>query len=131
MFKDLQKLIHSQQTEFNSEQTTLFQTLRNKPFWIWDVEEHKLEDIRTKGDCCFNHILSLPKKNGIEKPFYEYQKTIFDSLQDYKHLWIKKAIGLGITEFILRYMTWLCLKDNSNEKPGVKLYWIIIQVRTS
>src|ERR687888_213567 len=34
-------------------------------------------------------------------------------LQSYtKHLWIKKATGLGITEFMLRYMAWLCLKDD-------------------
>jgi late competence protein required for DNA uptake (superfamily II DNA/RNA helicase) len=25
-----------------------------------------------------------------------------------KHLWIKKATGLGITEFFLRMMAWLC-----------------------
>ncbi|MFL6393770.1 MAG: hypothetical protein ACJ708_03820 [Nitrososphaeraceae archaeon] len=30
-----------------------------------------------------------------------------------KHLWIKKAAGLGISEFMLRFMTWLCLKDNA------------------
>jgi hypothetical protein len=27
--------------------------------------------------------------------------------------WIKKATGLGVTEFILRYMAWLCLNDDS------------------
>src|SRR3954451_20607745 len=30
-----------------------------------------------------------------------------------KHLWIKKATGLGISEFMLRFMAWLCLKDNT------------------
>ena len=30
----------------------------------------------------------------------------------HKHLWVKKATGLGITEFMLRIMAWLCLKDN-------------------
>jgi late competence protein required for DNA uptake (superfamily II DNA/RNA helicase) len=30
-----------------------------------------------------------------------------------KHLWIKKATGLGVSEFMLRFMAWLCLKDNS------------------
>jgi hypothetical protein len=29
-----------------------------------------------------------------------------------KHIWIKKATGLGVTEFILRYMAWLCIRDN-------------------
>jgi hypothetical protein len=58
-FKDLQKLVHQSS---NSEQTKLFNRLRDKPFWIWNVQEHKKEDIRTKGDCCFNHIIGLPKK---------------------------------------------------------------------
>ena len=37
---------------------------------------------------------------------------IFDSLvtqNSNKHLWIKKATGLGVSEFMLR----LCLKDNA------------------
>ena len=27
-------------------------------------------------------------------------------------MWIKKATGLGITEFMLRYMAWLCFHNN-------------------
>ena len=37
---------------------------------------------------------------------------VFNELQTNKHLWIKKATGLGITEFMLRYMAWLCMKDD-------------------
>ena len=29
-----------------------------------------------------------------------------------KHLWIKKATGLGVTEFMLRFMTWLCVYND-------------------
>ena len=29
-----------------------------------------------------------------------------------KHLWIKKATGLEVTEFFLRFMSWLCLRNN-------------------
>ena len=29
-----------------------------------------------------------------------------------KHLWIKKATGLGVTEFMLRFMAWLCLRND-------------------
>jgi hypothetical protein len=29
-----------------------------------------------------------------------------------KHLWVKKATGLGVTEFILRLMAWLCLRND-------------------
>ncbi len=34
------------------------------------------------------------------------------SCEQHKYVWIKKATGLGITEFMLRYMAWLCLKDD-------------------
>ena len=29
-----------------------------------------------------------------------------------KHIGVKKATGLGVTEFMLRMMAWLCTKDN-------------------
>jgi hypothetical protein len=59
-FKDLKKRINSS----NQQQTQSFDILQNKPFWIWNIEEHKLEDIRTKGECCFNHIIGLPTKDA-------------------------------------------------------------------
>jgi hypothetical protein len=74
-FKDLQKLVHQSS---NSEQTKLFNKLRNKPFWIWNVEEHKLEDIRTKGDCCFNHIIGMSNSREKEIVIHEsYVIAIF------------------------------------------------------
>jgi hypothetical protein len=117
-FKDLKKRVS---LEISQQQSTLFQRLRNKPFWIWDIDEHKQEDVKTNGDCCFNHIIGLPQKDGVNKPLYDYEKIIFDSLVTHdgntnsygKHLWIKKATGLGISEFMLRFMAWLCLKDNA------------------
>jgi NAD(P)-dependent dehydrogenase (short-subunit alcohol dehydrogenase family) len=36
-----------------------------------------------------------------------------NSSSNNKHLWIKKATGLGISEFMLRFMAWLCLKDDA------------------
>src|SRR5919197_207628 len=61
-------------------------------------------------------LVSAPQKDGNDKPLYDYQQIIFDSLvaqTGSKHLWIKKATGLGISEFMLRFMAWLCLKDNA------------------
>jgi hypothetical protein len=57
-FKDLKRRISNS----NQQQTQSFDKLQNKPFWIWNIEEHKLEDIRTKGECCFNHIIGLPTR---------------------------------------------------------------------
>jgi hypothetical protein len=118
-FKDLKKRVS---LEAQHQQSKLFERLRAKPFWIWDIHEHKQEDIKTNGDCCFNHIIGLPSKDAVDQPLYDYEKIIFDSLvtqngnvgsYNKKHLWIKKATGLGISEFMLRFMAWLCLKDNA------------------
>jgi hypothetical protein len=51
--------------------------LHNKPFWTWNSEEYRQEDIRANGDCRFNHIIGLPEKNGVDKPLYDYVKIIF------------------------------------------------------
>lgn len=118
-FKELKKKISSLTS--SSEQTKL---LKGKPFWTWDRDIHKVEDAKTKGSCCFNHIVGLPTKDKIEKPMFDYEKILYDilfpnsdNISDqyfkHKHLWVKKATGLGVTEFILRLMAWLCLKDNS------------------
>jgi hypothetical protein len=112
-FKDLKKRVS---LELPQQQFRFFERLQNKPFWIWNIVEHKQEDIRTNGDCCFNHIIGLPQKDGNDKPLYDYQQIIFDSLVSQtsnNHLWIKKATGLGISEFMRRFMAWLCLKDNA------------------
>jgi hypothetical protein len=122
VFTDLHKLVsHSEQ---ENTRKVLFQRLHGKPFWIWDKQQHKLEDIKTDGDCCFNHIIGLPQKDGDDKPLYDYEQIIFDALvtknsnvgsysSGRKHLWIKKATGLGVSEFMLRFMACLCLKDNA------------------
>ena len=121
MFKDLQKLVQSQS---DSAQVEILQRLKNKEFWIWDKQQHKQEDIKTDGDCCFNHIIGLPTKEGVEKPLFDYEKLLYDSILvndvsnhnhnfKHKHLWVKKATGLGVTEFFLRLMAWLCMKYDS------------------
>jgi hypothetical protein len=98
VFKHLQKLVsHSEQQNSRKE---LFQRLQDKPFWIWNIEEHKQEDIKTTGDCCFNHIIGLPTKEGVEKAIFDYEKLLYYSLLDnesynaafkHKHLWVKKS----------------------------------------
>jgi hypothetical protein len=76
---------------------------------------------------------------------FDYEKLLYDSLLipgfcnplkhtfKQKHLWVKKATGLGVTEFFLRFMAWLCLRNNDyrssqmcivtgpNQEPAIKL----------
>lgn len=93
-------------------QERFFEQFKSKPFWIWDKESHKRQHTISSGKCCFNHIIGLPVKNSIKMPLFDYEQEIFNELQFTKHLWIKKATGLGITEFMLRYIAWLCLRDD-------------------
>lgn len=72
---DLKKRVYLQTVA--QQKSRLFERLLNKPFWIWDVKHHRQEDIRTNGNCCFNHIISLPQKDGNDKPLYDYEKIIF------------------------------------------------------
>ena len=41
---------------------------------------------------------------------FDYERLLFDALQSNKHIWIKKATGLGVSEFMLRCMAWLCFR---------------------
>jgi hypothetical protein len=79
-FKDLKKRISKETTQ--QQETRSFESLMNKPFWIWNIEEHKKQDIGTNGDCCcFNHVIGLPIKDRIQRPIFDYQKLLYDALQ--------------------------------------------------
>jgi hypothetical protein len=76
-FKDLKKRIS---LEIAEQRTEVFGRLLNKPFWIWNSEKHKREDMKTDGNCCFNHIIGLPTKEGMEKAMFDYEKILYDSI---------------------------------------------------
>jgi hypothetical protein len=92
--------------------------LKGKPFWIWNKQEHLRLATETNEHCCFNHIVGLPVKDNVEHPIYDYEMILYDTLMNSngsfkdKHLWVKKATGLGVTEFMLRLMAWLCTTGN-------------------
>jgi hypothetical protein len=61
----------------------------------------------------------LPQKDGVDYPLFDYEKTLYDafmttegSFRD-KHLWVKKATGLGVTDSMSRNMAWLCTRTNN------------------
>lgn len=119
---------HNKQHQAKQKQTSSsnsfhfnFKILQTKPFWIWDKQQHAQIAETSNGNCCFNHIVGLPQKDRNEYPLFDYEKILYDSLfvqrnqgnQQFKdkHLWVKKATGLGVTEFMLRFMGWLCTKN--------------------
>jgi hypothetical protein len=110
-FKDLQKLVQSRADEAGPS----VRFSQGLPFWIFDQDQHRLEHRRTKGRCCFWHSIGCPQKDNHDMPVLPYQRTLYDSLQNYKHIWIKKSRGIGVTEFLLRYIAWCCVSTNSTD----------------
>ena len=43
---------------------------------------------------------------------FDYELEIEKYIKNYKNIWLKKARGLGITEFMLRYLAFLCVSTN-------------------
>jgi hypothetical protein len=121
-FRDLKRFISDNSNNIASHneneekiiklQRERFVIFRHKPFWISDVKEHKKADIANKGVCCFNHIIGLPTKDGIEKPIFDYEMQLVNALDNNKSVFVKKARGLGITEILLRYMAYLAVRNN-------------------
>jgi hypothetical protein len=135
--RGLQKAVKSDSGNIGeSNQQILLQKLRGKPFWYWkDPGYHKERYGSNKSQCCFNHIIGPPKKNGIEYLLFDYEKELYKALMlpgylnsspalssadpnnviypfKEKHLLVLKATGLGITTFFLRFMAWLCLYND-------------------
>jgi hypothetical protein len=101
--QNLSKILDKYDQQPGSIETKQFELLKSLQFYNW----HNPRDTRT-----LNHAIGLPQKNGLFYPLFDYEKLVFDTLQNHKHVWIKKATGLGVTEFMLRYMAWLCFSRN-------------------
>jgi hypothetical protein len=78
------------------------------------------------GRCCFNHLIGLPEKHRVKHNLYLYEYNLFAELmkdklkptdditnrQQHKHVAVIKATGLGITEFVLRWIAWMCVRND-------------------
>ncbi|RPI83804.1 MAG: hypothetical protein EHM34_04690, partial [Nitrosopumilales archaeon] len=93
-------------TSFSLQGKDVLSTFLDMQFWIWDPHTHRNQYATEDGYCCFNHVLSLPSKDGVLYPLFRFQKIIFDILEQNQNVWIKKARGLGLTTLILRYLAW-------------------------
>jgi hypothetical protein len=108
--QDLRNYLDRYESQLDSTNTEQFKLLRGLPFysdWRQDTDLSK--------DLDFNHAIGLPQKNGRTFPLFDYERLLYDTLQQHKHVWIKKSTGLGVTEFMLRYMAWLCLSRENLE----------------
>ena len=84
------------QRQQNIESSFNFSDLNGKPFWIWNKEEHLRLAQETNQLCCFNHIVGLTVKDGVEHPIYDYENILYDTLLNFKgdfkdkHLWARR-----------------------------------------
>jgi hypothetical protein len=98
---------YEQQFGFTNNQEHL-ESLKALPFYDW--ESGGINPAK-QAQTDFNHAIGLPQKGGVPCPLHDYEYLLYDTLQNNKHVWIKKATGLGVTEFMLRYMAWLSLNS--------------------
>jgi hypothetical protein len=124
--QNLFKILDKYEQQLGSTNTEKLKLLKGLPFYDWSslpdsgkICEPSLD--RPSVQTTFNHAIGLPQKNGQSYPLFDYEKMLYDTLQKHKHVWIKKATGLGITEFMLRYMVWLCFQDLSFMLKGSQM----------
>jgi len=67
------------------------------------------------------HGLGCPIKDGKRKPLFDYEKLVYEAMFTHKRVWIKKATGLGITEFYIYFMLWLALCRPRGETQGITI----------
>jgi hypothetical protein len=121
--RDLEKIITEKQTAAQTKSSQFFEQFRGKPFWIVDREQHKAEYYKTNGLCCFNHMIGLPVKNDQPRPIYQWQKEIVEALDNNHHklLAILKGRSIGGSEVLLRWILYLCLRDNKMQDKDIAI----------
>ncbi len=104
-----------QQLRHQQTRKQYFESLRGLPFWIWDsATNHRRQYELASGKCCYNHSIRLPRdKHGNPCPMFDYEELIYNVYETRPYVMVKKATGLGLSTFTLRYLAWKCLKDDS------------------
>ena len=121
------RLLKHQGTPTALQSSPSLSIFEGKPFWIWgDKQEHIKLFKLSKGACCANHILKCPVKNGKEYPIFDYQKLIFDAIENNQNIWILKSRGIGVTTFMIRYFAW---KISSSSELDNKSIFIVSDTR--
>src|SRR4029450_9345872 len=90
-----------------------------KPFWIWDQKDHDKAFKDTEVKCCHVDILGRPQKDGIDYPIFDYQKLIYDALENNMNIYILKSRGIGLTTFMIYYLTWKILRNNDLDHDNI------------
>ena len=58
--------------------------------------------------------------------YVDYEEELENDRRETKHLWIKKCACLGITEFMVRWIAWNCLKDDEWKNKQIDVNVVLI-----
>jgi len=94
---------------------------------VWEQQQKELEE----------EFVDFPEYRGLtfqefwealpnKLEYYDYEKELTSILDNNKKLWVKKATGLGITEWTIRWIAWNCLKDDHWKDTQVDVTAVII-----
>jgi hypothetical protein len=119
---NLSKILDKYESQLGIADSNIFDSLKGLPFYNWSIVTNdsqlpvagSFQHLATD----FNHAIGLPRKDDVPWPLFDYEQMLYDTLQQHKHVWIKKATGLGVTEFMLRYMAWLCFQKEGKFIPS-------------
>jgi hypothetical protein len=76
--------------------------------------EHMLYKALMQNSYLNSDISQMPRPNSLVERDKMRRLAAEKTYADFKnkHVWVKKATGLGVTEFMLRFMAWLCLRND-------------------
>ncbi|MGC2307446.1 MAG: hypothetical protein WA461_03510 [Nitrososphaeraceae archaeon] len=98
--QNLSRILDKYEQQFGSTNTEQFQILKGLSFYNWN----NCRDIpANQAQTDFNHAIGLPRKNDMPCPLHDYEQLLYDTLQSNKHIWIKKAAGLGARVYVAVY----------------------------
>lgn len=83
------------------------------------VDPNQLEIFKDSTFLEFNDIIGLPVKNGKEYPIFDYELDVIKAIESHRNIWIKKSSGIGITELVLRFLTYKILVNNELEHKSI------------
>ena len=89
---------------------------------LLEKDEDTLDFQEYKGLTFEDFWNALPRK--LE--FTNYERELAEILEKDKKLWVKKATGLGISEFFTRWIAWNCLRNDDWKNRQVDITAIII-----
>ena len=94
---------------------------------VWEALQKEHED----------ELVDFPEYRGLtfqqfwealpnKLEYFDYEEELTTILESNRKLWIKKATGLGITEWTIRWIAWNCLKDDHWKNTQVDVTGVII-----